>query len=361
MSARRSLRIGIDAHMLGKHKTGNERWVRNVIAEMRAAPDHDLVAFVAEAEVDLPDGIERRALRPTNPAARQLWSLRKAVREARVDVLLVQYVAPARLPCPVVTVVHDVSFLEHPEWFSPLERLWMPRLIPKTMRQASAVITVSAFSKSEIVRLTGTAPSKVAVAHDGVDPVFRTPAPSPEAAPYFLAVGNVTPRKDLPVAISSYGRARTSRSDFPALLIAGQDSYGASETHRTAARVGPSVRFLGYVDDGTLAGLMQHAVAVLYPSRYEGFGLPVVEAMAAGAPVIASDIPVMREVAGDAAALVPLDDAEAWVDALRRLADDAGHRGQRIAAGKERAAAFTWGRCAREVLGTIERAARPAS
>lgn len=342
--------------MLGKRKTGNERWVRNVLVQLRTLTDHDLIAFVADDTTDLPPGVERRVIRPAWPFARQLWSLRRAVRAALVDVLLVQYVAPAHLPCPVVTVVHDVSFVEHPRWFSPLERIWMQRLIPRTMRAAAFVVTVSEFSRDEIARLTETDPSRIVVAPDGVDPVFREPARPPEAEPYFLAVGNITPRKDLPIAIEAHARARGNRPDFPVLLVAGQDTYGASATHAAAKRTG-AVRFLGYVDDGALAGLTGHALALLSPSRYEGFGLPALEAMAAGAPVIASDIPVMREVTGEAALLIPVGDAAAWADAILKIHDDVDLRQRMIAAGRARAARFTWERCAEMVLRALEEAA----
>jgi len=348
--------------MLGKRKTGNERWVRNVITELRTSSDHDLVAFTTDAGVELPGGVERRVLRPAWPVARQLWSLRRAVRRARIDVLLVQYVAPQRLPCPVVTVVHDVSFIEHPQWFSPLERVWMRRLITRTMRRASAVITVSAFSKSEIVRLIGTNPSKIVVAHDGVDPVFLEASPGeqhPDPAAV-LAVGNITTRKNLGTLISAYHRLLGARPTAPTLLVAGQDAHGAGPIHEAAAPLGAAVRFLGYVDDADLARLMRTAVVVTYPSRYEGFGLPVVEAMAAGTPVIASDIPVMREVAGDAALLVPPEDAAGWADAMERILEDAGLRQRLAAAGRERATRYTWERCAATVRDVLERAVASA-
>jgi len=270
-----------------------------------------------------------------------------------LDVMLVQYTAPRSPGCPVVSVVHDVSFAEHPEWFSPLERLWMPRTIPATIRRAARIVTVSEFSSSEIQRIYGVAPDRISVAHDGVDPIFTRLREPLEAPPYFLYVGNLEPRKNLKVLLSAFGDMRARHPQArERLLIAGSPRRGG-----VAHSPDEGVRFLGRVDDEGLSALMQHATALCYPSLYEGFGLPPIEAMAAGTPALVSDIPVMRETVGDAAVLLPPTDAVAWADAMAKVAMEPGYRDSLGEQGKRRVANYTWTKTARIVLDALETAA----
>lgn len=349
--------MGIDAHAIGELATGNERFISNVVREMRALCDHEMVLFftssAAAAAWPADERSRIRLIRPANSLVRVPLVVGHAARREKLDVLLVQYTAPRSPGCPVVSVVHDVSFAEHPEWFSRLERVWMPRTIPATIRRASKIVTVSEFSKSEIRRIYGTAADNISVAYDGVDPVFfRTHEPL-ETPPYFLYVGNVEPRKNLEVLLDAFG---DMRSRYPQvrerLLIAGRARRGGVTQHSDGA-----VRFLGRVDDEELAGLMQHATALCYPSLYEGFGLPPIEAMAAGTPALLSDIPVMRETTGDSAVLLPPTDAGAWADAMAKVATEPGYRDSLRERGKKSAAVFTWTKTARVVLDALEAAA----
>ena len=351
------LRIGIDAHAVGEHATGNERFIANVVREMRALCDHQLVLFFTSAAAAAAWPVDQRTqvrlVRPAHPLVRVPFAMPRLVRREKLDALLVQYTAPRSPGCPVVSVVHDVSFAEHPEWFSASERLWMPRTIPATMRRAAAVVTVSQFSKSEIERIYGV--RDLVVAPDAPDPNLarRTPRPEGTSEPYFLFVGT-GPRKGLMTVLD----AMRIRGGGPRLVVVGRhDRLGADE--REAAATSP-VSFAGYVDDARLAALLQHAVALLFMSVYEGFGLPVVEAMSVGTPVLASDIPIMREIAGEAAHLLPLGNAEALATAMDEVSSDEALRGDLAARGLARAADFSWTTSAQIVLETLERVARSA-
>jgi glycosyltransferase involved in cell wall biosynthesis len=360
------LRIGIDAHVIGDRKTGNERFMANVIPALRRICDHELFLYFTHPEAmrSWPSAAatHHRLLRPANPLIRIPFSLGYRAARDRLDVLFVQYTAPPVVSCAVVTVVHDVAFALHPEWFAPKERIWMRRTIPYTMRRAAAVVTVSEFSRGEIVEVFGVPVEKVTVAHDGVDPVFLNPAvrPSPVDPPFFLAVGNLQPRKNLVTLVRAYRRALELEPGMAErLVIVGQEWFAAEELHRETAdlRAAGKVLFTGYVGDDELVGLLRTATAFAYPSVYEGFGLPPVEAMAVGTPVLVGDIPVMREVVGDAALRLPATDPEAWARAMVRMASSPGWRADLSRRGPERAARFTWEACAHAVLGALERAA----
>src|SRR5262245_7690521 len=143
-----TLRIGVDAHALGRRQTGNERFVAGVLGALSDRDDVEAVAFVdGSAQIRLPNGVERVELRSKGGAARLGWELPRRVRSSGIDVFLAQYLVPRRLGVPAVAVVHDVSFEVHPEWFSPTERRWMRKLIPASIRRADGIVTVSEFSK----------------------------------------------------------------------------------------------------------------------------------------------------------------------------------------------------------------------
>jgi glycosyltransferase involved in cell wall biosynthesis len=364
------LRIGIDAHAIGERKTGNERFISNVARELREICEHELVLFFTEEEAARHWPRDRRTevqvVRPAEPLVRVPLALPALARREKLDVMLVQYSAGPFMPCPVVTVVHDVSFATQPESFSRYERFWMPRTIPATMRRAARIVTVSGFSRDEISRVYGIPAERIVIAPDGVDPVFAEPAEltGPWKPPFFLWVGNIEPRKNLRVAIEAF---RTMLNEHPdmmeRLLIVGEARYEADRVRQDAAdleRTG-RVAFLGWVGDEELNALLRNATALVYPSVYEGFGLPVVEAMASGTPVLAGDIPVMHEVSAGACVLLPPHEPQGWAEAMHLIATDDAWRNDIVARGLERSKEFTWRRTAEAVLEALEGAAAKAS
>jgi glycosyltransferase involved in cell wall biosynthesis len=360
----RRLRIGIDAHAIGERKTGNERFISHVVRELQAICDHNLVLYFTDpvsAGLWRSDRVLVRVLRPKQPVLRIALALPIAARRDRLDVLLVQYTGPPILSCPLVTVVHDISFASHPEYFHWSQAAWMRLAIPWTMRRAARVVTVSDFSRAEIERRYGFYDDQIVVAYDGVDPAFAEPAElqSPVAPPFFLAVGNLQPRKNLETLIRAFALLKQRNPAIrEKLVIVGQDFYQANGIRTLGDELVRSgaIVFAGYVDDPTLVSLLQAATAFAYPSAYEGFGLPVVEAMAAGVPVLVSDIPVMSEVAGDGALRVDAFDVPAWAVALERVTLDADLRRNLTDAGTRRSRDFPWRKCAETILDTLEAA-----
>lgn len=269
---------------------------------------------------------------------------------------------PFRFRGPTVITAHDVSWVRYPE-YHPAARLALLRAnFPRALERAERVIVVSDFVRDELHACFPVAREKIQVVHNGVSSRFRPHSSQATRdvltrhglvhGQYFAAVGTLEPRKNLHTALAAHARLPANvRRKFPLTLIGVEgwltDSLHAALEH--GLREG-FVRKLGYVSDDELPVLIAGALAVVYPSVYEGFGLPLVEAMASGVPVLCSTAQALREVAGDAAIMRDPADVEGFTDGMQALIDDAELRERLIAAGSERARCFSWQRTADETL-----------
>jgi glycosyltransferase involved in cell wall biosynthesis len=207
------------------------------------------------------------------------------------------YYAPLRPTVPTVVTVHDLAVLRHPEWFPAWTRTYAPRVVPRMIRAATQVIAVSEFTAGEVESLLRVPRERIHVVPNGVEPVFTADGPRADGD-YVLAVGTLEPRKNLARTIAAAERAGVE------LRVVGALGWGGVEA------AGTHVTWLGEVDDAALARLYRGARCLVYPSLYEGFGIPVGEALACGTPVVTSRDSAMADIAGDAAVLVdPLDTA----------------------------------------------------
>jgi glycosyltransferase involved in cell wall biosynthesis len=309
---------------------------------------------------------------PVHPPTNLGWTLvgiPRAAARAGVDVIHAPaYTAPLWSGAPVVLTVHDVSYALHPEWY-PYRRDWMRRAFyQSSARSASQIITVSNFSAGEIATAYAIPLDRITVAPLGVDPGF---APAPPGAPYELPVGVATPyllhvgdlheRRNLGVVVEAVVEARRRFGGLSALslVLAGIDRGVGDGLCEMASRagVGDAVVRLGAVSEDRLRSLYHHAAALVYPSLYEGFGLPLIEAMASGTPVIASRAASLPEVLGGAGVLLDPLDTAAWIQAIVQAVNDHEFRGRLRSTGLARAAAFTWERTARITLEVYRRAA----
>ena len=271
-----------------------------------------------------------------------------------VDVVHVTDLAPPPTRLPLVLTVHDLDAIERPDLHDVrAQRLQQAQLVAARVR-AVEVIAVSATTAAALTA-HGVDSDRISVVPHGA-----TPLPAPDwrfvpVGPYVLAVGTVDARKGLDVLIEGFSRAQL---DGTSLVIAGPDGHRAEEARAVAAArgLGGRVIFPGRVGDAELAGLYEGALCYCLPSRAEGFGLPLLEAMGAGLPVLASDLPVVREVAGDVGVLVPVGDADAWAVALEQLVGDDAARAERGAAGRGVAARYTWAAAAQKTAAVYERA-----
>jgi glycosyltransferase involved in cell wall biosynthesis len=330
------LRAGIDLTPLALSRAGTARHIRSLLAALEPEPDLELRRYAF--------GGDARALVPVRDLAWYLAALPALARRDRLDVLHCPTVrAPVRSSVPLVVTVHDLATLRHPETFNAWTRHYTRALLPRVMRAATRVIAVSEFTRRELVELLDVPPEKIRVIPNAVGPPFE-PAGPVEGGDYVLAVSTLEPRKNFPRLVEAFRRAELNGCK---LVVAGGRGWGD-------VQLDDGVRWLGEVGDEALARLYRGARCVAYVSLYEGFGLPVLEAMACGAPVVAASSDVTREVADDAAVLVdPLDP-----DAIARgLVEAIGRRDELAPLGLERARRFDWAEVGRATLEVYREAA----
>lgn len=347
------MRVGLYAPNLAcGTPSGVERHVRGLLEGLAAASGEEDFVLFTDAR-DVPAGPRWRSVRvpPLGRVGRLWWDhrrLARAVREEKLDLLhCPKSAVPAGLPCPAVFTVHDLLFMREPGRYGWLWKQYWTRAVSRSVARAAVVLCVSEATRADLERFYPGSGARARVVPNGVQAGrFATADGRPGGAdperPYFFFVGNLTRRKNVPVLLEAHRRLDGGAD----LLIAGAPDYGAEDILAAVRGAGPRVRWLGSVDDLELARLYRHALALVYPSAFEGFGLPLLEAMAAGCPVVSTTGGALPEAAGDAAVLVPPGDAGALAEAMRRVSADAALREDLVRRGRGRAAAFTWKRTA---------------
>lgn len=373
---RQTMRIVLDARKL--HDFGIGTYIRNLVTELGHL-DHDsayvLLTKSEDAAAAAAAGPNFRSVveasRPYSLA--EQWRVPMAVARARADLLHEpHYVLPPLTRCRTVVTIHDCIHLRFPEYLpNRAAFVYAHAMIRLATRKADRVLTVSDASKRDILHYTGAAPEKVVVVHNGLDARFAA-VPDAEAMdrvrqrfqldhPFVLYVGNIKPHKNLERLIAAFASMRADGPEGLKLVVIGDETSKhpglRQAVHRH--RLDKHVRFFGFQPAATLVTFYRLARAFVFPSLYEGFGLPPLEAMANETPVVTSNVSSLPEVAGDAALLVDPYDVASIADGIRRAVTDEPLRQQLIAKGRARAMAFSWTRAAadtlavyREVLGT---------
>jgi glycosyltransferase involved in cell wall biosynthesis len=320
--------IVVDADVLGRNRTGEETYVLNLLRALpEAAPDLRFGAVTRHPEL-VPDGVEALPLPARSQELRMAWSLPRLLRRVRPQLAHFQHALPLGYRGRSVVTLHDLHFERDPRVMGLADRVTFKLVVPRAARRADAVVAVSERTKDDAVELYGIAPDRIAVTPHGVDPAFA-PGDGSDGG-YLLFAGAVQQRKD-PLAAA----AAAAAVGLP-LVVAGPEKE--PDLARELRRRGADVR--GFVPKAELAELYRRATALVLPSRHEGFGLPVLEAMASGIPVVLANEPALREVAGDVGVYAEDGDLAA---AVRRAVADRARLG---AAGVARAAGFTWARTA---------------
>jgi glycosyltransferase involved in cell wall biosynthesis len=361
------MRFSVDAHAIGRHLTGNEVYVRNLLNSFAALDQtSEFIAYLSSDVMDnsgvVPDRFVRRAV-SANALVRLGRDLSRRLREDRPNLLHVQYTAPLRCPVPVVVSVHDISFVEHPEYFTWPRATQLRITVPRTMERAVRVLTPSEFSRSAILREFNVSPDRVEVVPIAVSGMFRPIAREIAAAavqrrygitgPFVLTVGDLQPRKNQIGLIRAFEQLVKAYPKLPhQLVIAGKDTWYADRVHGAAraSTVRERIRFTGWVTDEDLLNLYNACDLMAFPSLYEGFGLPVLEAMACCRAVACSNSSAIPEVADSAALLFDPNSIHDIVCALRDLLLNAELRARMERLGQARASLFTWERTARRTL-----------
>ena len=337
--------IAIDADVLGRRRTGDETYAASLLRELAPIADEERIVAITRRPDLVPDGIEPFALPARSQSVRMAIGLPRALHRLAPALGHFNYVVPPAYRRPAIVTVHDLSFESDPELMGRRDRLMFRTFVPRSARRAERVLAVSERTKRDLVEHYRIPEEKIVVTPNGVDPIFQPNGSAPKGPPYVLFVGGIQPRKDPVTAIEALARIDGDLR----LVLVGDEKRGGDELRSAIRRLGLErrVEFAGYVEHEGLASLYRGAACLVFPSRYEGFGLPVLEAMASGTPVVATTAGAVPEVAGDAAVLVEPGDPEAFADGIRQALGD---RERLVAAGLERARRFTWAETARRTL-----------
>jgi glycosyltransferase involved in cell wall biosynthesis len=355
------LRVAIDARKL--HDYGIGTYVRNLVHGL-ARQNHDdryvLLCRGGDAEYlrSLGPRFEPLCERSGNYSIREQIGVPLALRRANVSLFHApHYVVSPLTRCPYVVTIHDCIHLRFPQYLpNRLAPAYARAMMRLAARRAQRILTVSNASKQDILHYLDVPADKVEVIYNALDARLATP-PNEEdikrvrerfllTSPFILYAGNIKPHKNIDRLIEAYSILRRRGVSGVKLLIIGDEISKYPNLRRLVHRfqLHPHVRFLGFVPEETLAALYRLASVFVFPSLYEGFGLPPLEAMAAGAPVITSNVSSLPEVVGDAALLIDPMDAGALADAMARVLGDARLAAELIRRGRERVKAFSWER-----------------
>ena len=363
------MRIGIDAHHLNGKPQGTRTYLLGLIKELaRLAPDDRLLIYSFDPAqtrdlVDAPNIVHRRVFPET---ARLRLPIVVPLLELvdRVDTFHSQYICPPVSRVPEVVSIHDILFETHPDLFRGAFSRRSTWLIRRSAHRARYVVTVSEYSRRALLEHYNLPEEKVVVTPDAVDPdLFHSldPDQAPELeevktryqldAPFVLSIGRLEPRKNLERLIRAFDRVRRRLDSNLQLVIAGKEDFRYESIHREAERL-PSgaVRFFGTVPDEDLPILYNLASALAYPSLVEGFGMPVLEAMACGTPVVSSPRGALPEVGADAVIWVEPEDEDSISAGIEDVLTDSEGTARRRVAGLERAKGFRWRETARRTL-----------
>ena len=359
------MRFAVDAHAIGQNLTGNEIYIRSLLrAFAEVDRQADFIAYISKdgAEEWIPERFRVRRV-AANPYKRLGWDLGRRVQADRPDLLHVQYTTPLFNRVPTVVTVHDVSFIEHPEYFPVAQRTRLRYSVARSVKLAAKILTVSDFSRDGILRTYGIAPEKVRVVPNAANPDFRVIGRdrARQAArellgfdsPFILSVGDLQPRKNQIGLIKAFADLIVDQPQLKHhLVLTGKQTWFAAKI-RDAARISglsDRIHFTGFVSDRALLHLYNSCDCFVFPSFYEGFGLPILEAMACGRAVACSNTSAMPEVADGAGLLFDPYRTVEIARALRDILLDSELRARMERLGVMRAAHFNWQKSARATL-----------
>jgi glycosyltransferase involved in cell wall biosynthesis len=351
------MRVGFDVTSLAMSRTGVGTYTSNLLTALQ---QQDRFTIVPISHVPL-NGSGRK------PANRTWWMQTRLPRQLRkMDIDLCHFtnnVAPVRPSVPTIITLHDMTLWLYPAYHTFRGLLAARPIIPWAVRRANAIITVSESARTDIVRILGVPAEKIHVIYEAPAPEFRT-LPAEESKEqlhavyrlperFILHVGTIEPRKNLTRLLHAFARLRAKHVIDHDLVVVGEAGWKNSDVYRTVSSLGlkQMVHFLGYLPLEHLVRVYNLAQAVAFPSLYEGFGLPAIEAMACGTPVVTSGRGSLREVAEDAAEFVDPSDVNSIAQGLQRVLTMPSYHAELSARGLAQAARFSWETAAEQTLG----------
>lgn len=376
MSNAKTHQVGLNAHLLnlrGNYRSAGISWyIYHLIQHLEPASDLQYTVFLSEPRARFPHCTRVRSRLPTHqPLIRIVWEQFIQPIElprARIDLLhALAFAGPLTISIPWLVTIYDLSFMRYPAAFHPLNRLYLTWAVRYAARHANYVIAISESTKRDLVELVGARPERIRVIYCGKDAAFapltdRTALAAWRAArgvpdKMLLFVGTIEPRKNIVRLLRAFARAKRAARLPHHLVLIGARGWKYDQVDQTIVQenLTNAVQFVGYVPHAELPRWYHAAEAFVYPSLYEGFGMPPLDAMASGTPVITSNAASLPEVVGDAALQVAPTDEAALADAIVRVLTDTALREQMIARGLEQAARFSWTRTAHETM-TLYRA-----
>lgn len=329
-------KIGIDGHMLGDHSGGNESYYSNILRYMVVPKDCKVYLFV-KPDVDVSEyegKFEIIQFKSKNALLRNFWELTELCKKYELDLLHTQYFIPFVRPCKVVCTIHDICFEHYKDIFTKKEYYRQKILVPYAAKYSTYVFTVSNHAKKDIVEHYGILPSRTVVTYNAVNDLFRVLSESElnneelrtkfqiGNVPYVLSVCNLQPRKNLVRLIRSFILMKKKYGGFERLVIVGKKAWMFNDILKTALEGNADILFTDYVCNKDLIRLYNAADCFVYPSFFEGFGIPPLEAMACGTPVVVSNATSLPEVVGDAGLYFDPYNEEEMTEAIHRMLID---------------------------------------
>ncbi len=378
------MKIGIDIRLIGKKRTGDEVVFFNLVknlARLDTVHIFELFTDIVDKEIlqeisqDL--GIVERnnfkiiSLPTKNKFSWNFWTLPKYLKTNPVDIYLTQYITPFFVPrsVKIVTIIHDISFNFFPQFIKFSDLIFLKTLIPLSLRRADKVIGVSKFTRDELIKFYKLDAEKVDYIYNAIGDDFLNIPPSLEERKavcekyqlpekFFLYLGTLQPRKNIPHLIEAFNRIK-DRLDGEKLVICGNlTAHNCDKKIKETVKrheLEEDVIFPGFIAEKDKVAIFAQARAFVFPSLYEGFGIPPLEAMSQGVPVLAADIPSLREVAGEGALYASPREVENFAERLYNLNKDEELRAKLIQSGKARISFFSWEKSARQLLAIFEK------
>jgi glycosyltransferase involved in cell wall biosynthesis len=372
------MKIGIDIRNIGKKRTGDEVVFFNLVknlAEIDHSNKYDLLTDISDEKtlnnikvgLHISDRIDFQIipLKAKNKFAWNFWTVQKYLRKNPVDIYLTQYITPFFVPksTKIITIIHDISFNFYPQFIKWNDLFFLKILIPISLRRADKIVGVSKFTHDEIIKYYQIRPEKVNWVHNAVSEDFLKQDASDEKIKlvkkkydlpekYILYLGTLQPRKNIPVLIEAYYLVK-NKLDTTKLVIAGGKGYNFDEKIAECIKkygLAGSVILPGFIDEEDKAALMKSALAFAFPSLYEGFGIPILEAMSVETPVVISDIPPHREIAGESALFFNPKDSNDLSKKLLRVITENTLKVALIEKGKANLLKFSWEKTAEKFI-----------